>query len=158
MQFSTIAIFAYVNLLRVMDHKIKIPTFGHKHNLLSKNQSKVRTVGYGGGRVSVPSFISSPISHGQKFEELNQTALAPPRKKCGNLIKVALSIKSRWCKDVKVYSEVSMPCSTAREKKENVVKGLIKTQTNFKKPLKNHLKLKYLLTETKIGRKMCSSQ
>ena len=61
MQFSTIAIFAYVNLLRVMDHKIKIPTFGHKHNLLSKNQSKVRTVGYGGGRVSVPSFISSSI-------------------------------------------------------------------------------------------------
>ena len=45
-----------------MDHKIKIPTFGHKHNLLSKNQSKVRTVGYGGGRVSVPSFISSPIN------------------------------------------------------------------------------------------------
>ena len=44
-----------------MDHKIKIPTFGHKHNLLSKNQSKMRTVGYGGGRVSVPSFIYSPI-------------------------------------------------------------------------------------------------
>ena len=56
------AIFAYVNLLRVMDHKIKIPTFGHKHNPLSKNQSEVRTVGYGGGRVFVPSFISSPIS------------------------------------------------------------------------------------------------
>ena len=62
MQFSKITIFAYVNLLRVIDHKIKIPTFGHKHNLLSRNQSKVRTVGYGGGRVYVPSFISSPIN------------------------------------------------------------------------------------------------
>ena len=60
-QFSKIAIFAYVNLLRVIDHKIKIPSIGHKHNLLGRNQSKVRTVGYGGGRVSVPSFISSPI-------------------------------------------------------------------------------------------------
>ena len=60
-QFSKIAIFAYVNLLRVIDHKIKIPSIGHKHNLLGRNQSKVRTVGYGGGRVSVPSFISSPV-------------------------------------------------------------------------------------------------
>ena len=54
-----------------MDHKIKIPTFGHKHNLLSKNQSKVRTVGYGGGRVSVPSFISSPIRGGLKIVDEN---------------------------------------------------------------------------------------
>ena len=53
---------ANVNLLRVIDHKIKIPSIRHKHNLLSRNQSKVRTVGYGGGRVSDPSFISSPIN------------------------------------------------------------------------------------------------
>ena len=52
-----------------MDHKIKIPTFGHKHNLLSRNQSKVRTVGYGGGRVSVTSFISSPIIPDQLFTD-----------------------------------------------------------------------------------------
>ena len=54
-QFSKIAIFAYVNLLRVIDHKIKIPSIKTKHNLLSRNQSKVTTVGYGGGRVNVSS-------------------------------------------------------------------------------------------------------
>ena len=60
-QFSKITISAYVNLLRVIDHKIKNPSIRTKHNLLSSNQSKVTTVGYGGGRVSVPSFISSPV-------------------------------------------------------------------------------------------------
>ena len=58
-QFSKIAIFAYVNLLRVIDHKIKNPSIRTKHNLLSSNQSKVTTVGYGGGRVSAP--LLSPV-------------------------------------------------------------------------------------------------
>ena len=67
-QFSKITISAYVNLLRVIDHKIKNPSIRTKHNLLSSNQSKVTTVGYGGGRVSVPSFISSPISATYVFD------------------------------------------------------------------------------------------
>ena len=54
-QFSKITISAYVNLLRVIDHKIKNPSIRTKHNLLSSNQSKVTTVGYGGGRVNVSS-------------------------------------------------------------------------------------------------------
>ena len=67
-----------------MNHKVKIPTFGHKHNLLSRNQSKVRTVVYGGGRVYVPSFISSPITLPKPTSSM--AGYFSPKSKCVFLV------------------------------------------------------------------------
>ena len=54
--FKKINRLAYNGKLRPCPSQlVKISTIKYKHNLLSRNQSKVRTVGYGGGRVNVSS-------------------------------------------------------------------------------------------------------